>query len=128
MSVKAVAYLHRAVKEAVELDEASRGVRAGRRRLRVLVNASRFAEERVSVAEDDEPGQQGAHEEGGEHAGDEDVHVDHLVGVACLDVPHTYNTSRHWLVTRVRLLRETTPHPTHPAAEMSMFVHEHNHA
>lgn len=90
-------YLHRAVKEAIELHKASSRIWAGWCRFCVLVDMSWLTEEWVSVAEDNQTSKQGTHEKSSKHAGDEDVHVDHLVGLTCLDIPHTYNTLRHWL-------------------------------
>lgn len=83
-------YLYRTVKETIELNKASGGVRTGWRRLGILVDTSWLTENRVSVAENDQASQESTHEESSKHAGDEDVHVDHLVGFTCLNIPHTY--------------------------------------
>lgn len=82
-------YLYGAVKEAVELNKAASGVRAGWRRLGILMHVSGLTQDRVTIAENDQSSEQSTHQKGGKHAGDEDVHVDHLVGLACLDIPHT---------------------------------------
>lgn len=47
-------YLYGAVKEAIELNKAASGVRAGWSRLRVLMHVSRLTQDRVTVAENDQ--------------------------------------------------------------------------
>lgn len=113
-------YLYRAVKEAVELDKASSGVWAGRCRLCILVDTSWLTEEWISIAENNQTSQESAHEKSSKHAGDEDVHVDHLVGLACLDIPNTYKTVRYWLTP---WLKESKRSVKHPSPLNSKIVH-----
>lgn len=87
-------YLYGAVKETIELYKAASGVRAGWSRLSILVHLSRLTQDRVPIAENDQSSQQSTHQKCGKHAGDEDVHVDHLVGLTRLDIPHTYKSMK----------------------------------
>lgn len=87
-------YLYGAVKETIELYKAASGVRAGWSRLGILVHLSRLTQDRVPIAENNQSSQQSTHQKCGKHAGDEDVHVDHLVGLTRLDIPHTYKSMK----------------------------------
>lgn len=82
-------YLYGAVKEAVELNKAAGGIGAGWCRLGILMHVSRFPQDRVTIAEDDQSSEQSTHKKSAKHARDKDVHVHHLVGLTCLDIPHT---------------------------------------
>lgn len=58
------------------------------------MHVSRLTQDRVTVAENDQSSEQSTHQKRGEHAGDEDVHVDHLVGLTCYVIPHTYKSTK----------------------------------
>lgn len=87
-------YLYGAVKKAIELNKASSGVRAGWSRLGVLMHVSWLTQDRIPIAENNQSSKQSTHQKSSKHAGDEDVHVDHLVGLTLLDIPHTYKSMK----------------------------------